>query len=255
MADESTVAPDETLKPNCFQVIKPEQVTEYVTAVRDDFGIEVETVSITLTYPGDDVFDRQEIQHKLFTKCHSDWDAMLALMQERGFDPQEMSTNDFRQLAMTENIQLDGTLPGFSMVSGNDEIIFFAISDNNAIAMATKYAQKEGEVDKTFSSIDEAKTYLQTLGEKSLLHELGHIVYAKVKPENWDTLIDANEALKQKVIEVQRDKYQDESQIPVADEAFAELFPTVLSHGRIKSRIGEDAKLLSAIAELSLSKF
>lgn len=255
MERESKVPLDkiETEKSEVFDVIPEEKINGYKESLRENLGLDLSDVSIKIVHPGDDLYEHYEIQHKLFLKCNSDFDQMLERIKEYQYDPNNITIDQFKDIADREGIVLEGKFPGFAMTAGDDEIIFFGIKDENVIEMAEKYALKEGGREGGFSSIDEAKEYLGSKGEKYFFHEAGHIAYkrlAQTLQVEWKNFIEEYPDLVKKVIDIQEDKYNDESQIPVSEEAFADFFVDVASQGELISRLGENKEAVDKLKEL-----
>lgn len=218
-----------------FDVVTPDQVSTVLLRVSQDLGVNLAPSSVQIVRPGDPVFDLQEIQYKLLMQSNGDYDTMIKTITSYGFDPQNTNLEEFRQIAAQEDIQVTGELPGFAMTSGDDELLFFAVKRSNAVSMATTYAQKEGlTVD--FKTENQAIAFLKSLAEKALLHEIGHLIYHRIDHSEWDKYVDSQPALKQKVIELQIDKYGGQDSIPIAEEAFADHVVPILSGGKIPSR-------------------
>lgn len=239
-----------------FDVISKEEIDEYKKRLLEEYKIDLSDIAINIAHPGDRIFDHYEIQQKLFLKCNSDFDRMKALIKEYNYNPDSITIDQFKDIADKEGIALEGKLPGFAMTAGKDEIIFFGIKEENIMEMAEKYASKENEQKRNFSNTEEAKNYLANLGEKYFLHEASHIVYKKMEvslQKEWETFIEKHPDIKKKVIKVQEDKYNDEQQIPFAEEAFADFSIDVLSNRRIISRLGENVEAIKKL-EILLNK-
>lgn len=155
-------------------------------------------------------------------------------------------------VANKENVKLEGELPGFTMVlEGGNKISFFSVREEKAKEMAERYAEKEGDTDLEFNNIQEAVDYLRKLGKKALFHELGHIIYDDIDSEEWDDFIDRHPELKQKVMQIQKDKHGELiSEALIKDEAFADFMVEFLSDGKIISRIGENEEAISTIKRM-----
>lgn len=223
-----------------YELVTQEQIDSNVVRLQSEFGINLEGVTIHSAKPGDDLFDQCEIQHKLLQKCDSDFEKLLAKIKDHGHNPGEVSIDDLRDIAQREEIILEGNLPGFAMVAGDDEIIFFAVKGSNAIEMATNYAAKEGESRLAFGNIEDAVEYLRGLANVAFFHEVGHIIYSRGTFNEWDEYVNTNPEIRQQVIRLQGDKYGDIDQIPIAEEAFADFAVEVLSGGQIISRLGNN---------------
>lgn len=240
-------------KSGVFDAISREKINEYKEKLWESYKTDLFDIDINIAHPGDDLFNHYEIQQKLFLKCNSDFGKMINLIREYNYNPDNITIDQFKDIANQESIVLEGKYPGFAMTAGDDEIIFFGIKEENIIEMAEKYALKENERKGNFSDIEEAKNYLENLGEKYFLHETGHIVYKKMRSslqKEWETFIEKYPDLKKKVVKVQEDKYNDEKQIPIADEAFADFFIDVSSNGRFISRLGENIECVDKLRAL-----
>jgi len=230
-----------------YELITQEQIDTNVARLQSEFGINLDGVTIHSTKPGDDLFDQYEIQHKLLQKCDSDFQKLLAKIKEYGYNPDEVSIDDLRDIATREEIILEGSLPGFAMTAGDDEIIFFAVKGLNAVEMAKNYAEKEGEPQLAFGNTEEAVGYLRGLANSAFFHEVGHIVYSRRDFSDWNTYIATKPEIRQQVVRLQEDKYGDIDQIPIAEEAFADFAVEVLSNGQIASRLGKNEEASSKL--------
>lgn len=230
-----------------YELITQGQIDTNVSRLQSEFGINLEGVSIHSAKPGDDLFDQYEIQHKLLQKYDSDFPKLLAKIKEHGHDPDKITIENLRDIASKEGITLEGNLPGFAMVAGNDEIVFFAVKGSNAIEMAKNYATKEGNPQLTFSNTEEAVGYLKELATAAFYHEIGHIVYSRGKFEDWNKYIATKPEIRQQVVRLQEDKFGDVNQIPIAEEAFADFAVEVLSNGQITSRLGKDEEATNKV--------
>lgn len=235
MPDEIAETPAKERSPNSeyFHVVDQETVDQTLKKV-DELGIDLRPNPVSLVEPGDYLFDFNETQYKL-TRKYGDHEKVVEILTEHGLVEEKPNRQKFEQVADDEQINLNGELPGFAMTTGT-EIIFFAIKRENAIDMANRYAQKEGN-NEQFLSQEDAENYLKTLGEKALYHELGHLIYGQVDHSEWDEYVEESPEIKQRVIEIQRDKYETENQIPVTEEAYAEKLTEILSKGKFKSRV------------------
>jgi len=234
-------------KSTIYELITQEQIDNNITRMQLEFGINLEGVTIHSAKPGDELFDQYEIQHKLLQKCDSDFEKLLAKIKEHGYNPDEVSIDELRDVATREEIILEGSLPGFAMVAGDDEIIFFAVKGSSAIEMANKYAAKGGEPQLAFGNTEEAVGYLRGLANAAFFHEVGHIVYSQGEFDDWDTYIATKPEIRQQVIRLQEDKYGDVDQIPIEEEAFADFAVEVLSNGQTTSRLGENKEAISKV--------
>lgn len=235
------------VKSAIYELITKDQIDANIARVQSQFSVDFKSVSIHTTKPGDPLFDKHEIQQKLLPKCDSDFEKMLAKVRSYGYNPGDISVNALRDIANKEGIVLEGNLPGFAMTAGDDEIIFFAVKGSNAIEMARNYAAKEGEPHLAFGTIEEAVEYLKKLANEAFYHEVAHIIYTRGKFDDWNEYITAKPEIKQHVIRLQQDKYEDVEQIPIAEEAFADFAVEVLSDGREMSRLGKNEEATNKI--------
>jgi len=248
------VKTSEASRPKTFDVITQEQVTTYKRRLDDDYNIDLSDVKVAIVQPGDALFDKEEIKFKYFQRGEDpSLKEVGTLLGQFENNPDSVDINHLRSVAESQGILLEGRLPGFANVATDNQINFFAIQEQDAIAMAQKYATKEGESGKTFATIDEAKQYLQGLGEKVFLHEAGHIVHGRVDPDKltpWNGFVSQDQQLTNQIISVQLDKYIDEGDIPIAEEAFADYFVDVVSGGRIRSRLGDNPSATERVRNL-----
>lgn len=235
-----------------FDVITYEQVQRYKDELNSKHGMDVSDVSVDIVRPGDGIFDREEIKFKYLQ--HSDKPAYEELGQLLGnSDNGGVPVDQLKAASEKAGIVLDGKLPGFALITEDNRIVFLAVQEEDAIPMAQKYSEKEGDKHKNFATIEEAKAFLQGLGEKVFLHELGHFVYSHIAEKqisNWSSFVDSNPDLQSRVRELQRDKYETESDIPVAEEAFADYFIDAFGGGRIKSRLIDDPQAVERVRKM-----
>lgn len=240
-------------EPECFDVITEEEIDECKRSLNEEFGIDLSGVSINIAHPGDKLYDHYEIQQALFLKCSSDFNKMIDLIKGYNYDPDNITIDQFKDVADKEGIALEGKLPGFAMSAGDDEIIFFGIKEESIKEMAEKYALKEGDQKTMFSDIEEAKNYLKSMGKKYFMHETGHIVYKRLVQslqKEWDNFVEKCPDLKKKIIELQKDKYNDDERIPISEEAFADYFVDITSNDKIVSRLGENKEAVDKLKEM-----
>lgn len=221
-----------------FEVLTAEEAER----ILGELDLTPEGVNLKMVQPGDDFFDQFEAQQNLlYGRCGSDWEKYLELLEEHGLDPSNVQIDELRRVAEEEGVGLRGELPGFCLTAGGEEIIFFAIREDKVLEMAQKYARKEGFAGE-MTTPEEGKKFLREVAEKYLLHEVGHVFYRFADQDKWREYIASRPDLQARVIEVQRDKYADEAQIPVAAEAFADFFIDYATEGRLVSRLGHDEK-------------
>lgn len=230
-----------------YEGITQETIDEKMKDIQEKFNLDLSDVKVSSTKPGEDLFDQYEIQYKWLQKVDFDFEKYLESIRKHGYDTEDIPTNNLKDIAREEGIILEGKIPGFATTAGKDEIIFFAIKDCDVLEMARKYAAKEGESQSDFSDREEAVEYLKGLNEKAFFHEIAHIIYSREDFKEWDDFINTNETIKEKVIELQSDKYGDAEQIPISEEAFADFAIEILSEGKIISRLGTNQEATSII--------
>ena len=239
----------ESAKSVIYELITREQIDEILTRIRDDFDVDLNGLQVNRTKPGDDLFDQKEIQHKLGMKYGS-FEKVEEIIKSHGYDPENLPIDNLKDVAIKESIILQGKLPGFILTSGNDEIVCFSVKDENAIELATKYAEKEGESEKSFKTTAEAVDYLKHLAPKAFYHEIAHIIYSQGNFSDWDAYIEGKPEIQNRVIELQRDKYIKDEDIPVAEEAFGDFAVDVLSNGKFVCRLGKNDEATGKIRSL-----
>jgi hypothetical protein len=237
-----------------YELITQGQIDTILAKLQSEFDIDLERVTIHSTKPGDPLFDQYEIQHKLLQKYGSNFEALLTTIQRYGYNPSEITVEELRNVASNEGIILDGSLPGFAMTAGDDEIIFFAVKGSNAIEMAKKYAAKEGESLPPFTDTECAIIYLRWHAERAFFHEVAHIIYSRGEFPEWESYIRTRPEITKKVIELQSDKYSDVSSIPIAEEAFAEFAVAVLSDDLCTGRLGENREATEKVRKIIKTK-
>lgn len=243
---------------NFFEPIDQVKIKELKQNLATESGVDLSEVEVNITKPGEFLFDLYEAQTKLYNKV-GDWNKCVKLLRAHGytFDPiPENADKIMRQVALENGVELNGRMPGFIYNIGGHHIIYFAIHKDEILSMAQKYTGKEHD-EITFTGIEQAKQYLSELAEKYFYHEVGHSVYLFLLPEQiqdmWDDYINNNSTLKQKVIDVQKDKHPNPESIPVGNEAFADIFAEIITRGRIKNRLGEHTEA-TQIAKMILQK-
>ncbi len=236
-----------------FSVITPEQIADWTKRLREDHAIDLSEIPITSVQPGDDTFDF----HELIDKLRGRFPDEIIEQKVEGLGYREVSLDALRAVAEHEHVKLDGRLRGFTLTTDGKEIIFFAIRDDEAIAKAEQYAEKRGDAGKTFKDAEGAKEYLRGLGEWAFHHEVGHVVYARLRQANralwqtWNTYVAGEKDLQEAVLRVQHDKWAHGAPPGhIQDEAFAEMFPEVISRGRLKSRLGNHDEAVRRLGEI-----
>ena len=95
------------------------------------------------------------------------------------------------------------------------------------------------------SLTEEAKEYISALAEKYFYHELGHSVYRKICTtigrQQWSRAVGMNSDLINEIYDLQREKYPGSDAAALGpvlfDEAFAEIFSTVATSGKVNGRV------------------
>lgn len=241
-----------------IDVITQEQVDSYKTMLSEQYGIDLSNVSVDIAHPGDEVFDAEEIKFRYFQQPDDpSLGPLRELLEQREVNPQSVPIDRLRAAAEARGIVLEGRMPGFAAVSGDNRIVFFAVSQEDAIPMAQRYAEKEGEAGRTFATTEEASNFLRSLGEKAFLHEVGHVVYGRTgeaSVADWTGFVETNQGLKDRVIAIQEDKYENVTEIPVAEEAFADYFVDVVGEGRVNSRLDPDPEAIRRVSQILIPK-
>lgn len=240
-----------------FRVITKDKVELILNKISQKIGSQVAAnIPVEIVGPGDLLFDFQEAQTKLYKKAGG-WEQYLELLKKEGFSLplkfDRQTTNKLRELAERIEVELDGSFEGFAYNLGGMKIMFTDIKESKLLDMANKYAKKE-HIDVEFSDTDDAKKFLNMLAEKYLPHEVGHTLYLHIiSPElrtKWDTFVMNQPKLIEKVIEIQRDKHPDVNSIPVANEAFADIFAQVVTGDEIPNRLGDQYELLNLMKSI-----
>lgn len=221
-----------------FEPISQEKLEELKKELSDNTDCDFSLLPIVVTRPGESLFDHQEAKLKLYMKAGS-VQAFNELLEKYNISRPNAET--FREIAKKEGIILDDTFPGFAYSLGGEVIFYPAIREDKVLEMARKYSHKEGE-EINFNTTEEAKSYLESLAEKYFYHEIGHTVYQLIlndaEREIWEKIVLSNKELSQRVIEIQIDKHPNPESIPVANEAFADMFSEVVTKGKEKNRLG-----------------
>ena len=208
--------------------------------------LDLSWVPIRIVGPGDNLFDETEIFFKLLAQYGGDRKLLVeSFVRRHGLTKRDLCngyipTDFYREVAQKEGITLDGNLSGFCFTDARDKTTIYFCAIKDVIAMAKKYAEKEGERERVFAGEEDAQQHLRWLCEQYVLHELGHVLYARVgtwRKKLWSAYLALCPAVQEKIRQVQSDKFLPESEIP--NEAFAEYCEELLSRGREKSRIGK----------------
>lgn len=236
-----------------FDVITQEQIDAYKNMLSERYGIDLSDVSINVVRPGDELFDKEEIKFNYFQHASDPaFSELGSLLEQYEENPQNVSVDRLRDVARNRGIAVEGKMPGFAAMSG-DKMVFFAVQEKDAISMAQRYAEKEGDASKTFKTPQEAIDYLKGLGEKAFLHEVGHIVYdrkGEAGVTGWNSFVEGDQPLIDRVSVIQQDKYEHVSDIPIAEEAFADYFVNVVGDGRVVSRLGNNLEAQDLVSQM-----
>ena len=232
----------EAPQPKTFDVITEQQIEEYKIKLKNEHDLDLSDVNVHIVKPGDELFDKQELIVKFMPHLDDPkYSELREMLESYDREPGNITVKSVLSKAAEMGIILDGKLPGFAITYGHDNIFFFAIHEDNAQEMARNYARKERE-ERDFETVDEAKDYLKELGKTAFLHEAGHIKFGRNKEDlfpKWREIIAKHPDLRDRVIEIQRDKYEDESEIPVEEEAFADWFVCMVDP-KLKTRLMRD---------------
>lgn len=239
-----------------FRPITLEKVNLLLEEISENTGINFTEFPVDIVGPGDLLFDFQEVQTKLYKKIGG-WNEYLGLLRQNGFSIPPLfdrqTVEQLRQLGLKEGVELDGCFDGFIYNLGGMKIMYTDIPEDRVIEVAKKYSQKEHEEIK-FETVDQSKEYIKTLAEKYLSHEIGHAVYmhmlSTVLRQEWDDFVDKNEDLKQRVIEVQKDKHPNIGSIPIANEAFADIFSSIVVSSLLLNRLGKQEQAVALLKDI-----
>lgn len=105
----------ETKKSEVFNVISKEKIDECKKKLLEEHKIDLSDIVIKRARPGDNLFNRHEIIHKLFMKCNSDWSSVDDLIREYNYNPGNIKIDQLKDIANRESIVLEGKLPGLAM--------------------------------------------------------------------------------------------------------------------------------------------
>lgn len=239
-----------------FRSITPEKVKSLLKEISENMGVDFTEFPVDIVGPGDLLFDFQEVQTKLYKKTGG-WNEYMEFLKQNGFSiPLKFdreTVDNLKMVALKEGVELDGYFDGFVYNLGGIKVMYTDIPKNKVIETAQKYAKKEHEEIK-FETIEQAEEYIKLLAEKYLPHEIGHTVYLRMLPvslrKQWDDFVDENEDLKQKVVEIQIDKHPTVDSIPVANEAFADVFASIVTHRLVTNRLGEQKQSVALLRRM-----
>lgn len=160
------------------EVITEVEITDLQKEVERNIGPKLANVTVDILRPGDEQFDRIEIQHKLLVeKCGGDWDTFV---EKYGFINQ-VPVEELKPAVAQEGVLLDGKLPGFVMVTeGSGRITFLMPPEEHASYLAEYYATQRQE-NLHFNTPQEATEYLRSLAREAYFHETGHNLLPKFK--------------------------------------------------------------------------
>jgi len=222
-------------------------------------GVDFSTIPTTVSRPGEFYFDLYEAQTKLYKKMG--WRNLADELKSQGYDFQNIpkdADQKMRNLAEKNDVILDGTMDGFVYNIGGHHIIYMGIKPEQVVPMAKKYARKEGLNESIIDTNEKAREYLSELSEKYFYHELGHTIYLYLltpqEQADWDKTILEQPELAKKVEEAQRDKHPDINSIPIGNEAFADIFSSVVTNGKIKNRLGKQSRSSKHLAQILRQK-
>jgi hypothetical protein len=206
-----------------FDPIDQKRLEELKLTLAENTGIDFSELPVYVSNPGEFLFDLYEAQIKLYQKI-GDWKACAKLLYAAGyrFNPIPADADlQMRAIAQRHGVVLDGRMPGFIYNIGGKAVVYMGIKESEVRGMAEKYALKEGEADRKFVSLEEAKEYIRSLAEKYFYHEVGHTIYVRILNPKvikiWETQVLSNQQLVDWVIEAQKDKHPNIENIPVAN--------------------------------------
>lgn len=241
-----------------FEPISETHLEDLKMDLQKRLGIEeLSDLPTKVVNPGDYLFDFQEAQNKLYMHAKS-FDAYKAILAKYGLEfPLRLNEADsvqaLREVAQKEDVELDGTFPGFAYNIAGKFIMYPAIKNEEILNMANKYSGKEG-MNRSFDNEIEARAFLKELAEKYFYHEVGHFVYMHLLSQDslneWDIEILANEDIVQKVLEVQKDKHPNPESIPICNEAFADFFGEYSNPGNYDNRLGNWPEFKTLVAKI-----
>lgn len=235
---------------NCFELITQDEINSKIKEVEKTFNFDLSNLSVNVVGPKDDLFCKHEILYKLSRK--GDLEEIIIKYFPDPYDLENLNMDDLKYIAEKEEILLNGELPGFAMTHGKDDIIFFNVKDKKIIEMANNYAKKEQE-DLSFKNEEEAFIYLKKLANKALLHEIGHIIYSRNNNlfKKWKEYLESDcdnaKEIKNRVKQVQSDKYSDIEKISIEEEAFADFLIEILSNKKLSNRLWKNDEAINII--------
>ena len=225
------------------ELISQEKVRRILESITENVGVDFTEIQVETQSPGGLEFDFLD----LFTPVRSALNdenrrpEVKELLDLYSRNPKH-ALSRLHELAGELHITAKEELPGFIYTIMNKKIIYPTFSNERAIGIASTYAKKEGS-NLNFTNEASAIQYLETLAEKYLYHELGHIIFAKIPADmkkEWGYYVSSNEGLLQRVREVQLGNVNDS--MPLAtqvNEAFADVFVPIASNMKFNNRLGE----------------
>ena len=244
-----------------FEPIDQNRLEELAEEFSQECGIDLTQFSIKVSKPGEASFDTLEIltkmQEKYGPKKVADRLRGYGVDLSKRFDHTDENAKKMMEIGRQEGLEIDGVLKGL-VYNTNGNITYTAIREDQAENLAAIYSKKEGE-EKKFVDMEEAKNYLRNLAEKYLYHELGHSVFRKIITEPadrqaWFEAVGSSPELAKELFELQKDKYPN-SQLPdimpiIIDEAFAEIFSSAATKGKITSRVSSYPEIEETLKNL-----
>ena len=225
-----------------MEPITDRRILELRKEIEDNLLINLDWLPIIVSHPGEFEFDLYEAQTKLYNHIGS-WPECVHLLRSHGYDFNNVrpgSEKIMRQVALENGVILDDRYSGFAWNIGGRKIIYMAIREDDVVSMANRYAVKEQDTI-VFTNKKDALEYIRNLAEKYFFHEIGHtfhlVIMSDEERQKWRALISSNTTLIDAVNRVQADKHPQGS-IPVAAEAFADIFSKVASNGKYDNRLG-----------------
>lgn len=92
---------EQEVKSTNYELITQDEINTNIEKIPPEFNINLGDVIINKTKPGDNLFEKHEIEHKLFLKCDSNFEKMLDKIRSHGYDPKKLF-----QLKLYEILQI-----------------------------------------------------------------------------------------------------------------------------------------------------
>jgi|GEM_PF-4564583 len=233
-----------------FLQITEERLEELKKELSASTGVDFTALSTRIVSPGDPMFDTLELYGKLFSKNVNQPEILEAVRKNVGkyrvFEKDGIDA--MREMAKNMGIEADGALEGLVYTVVKKIIVYPTVLRKNMISMARTYAAKEG-ISGEIKNEKEAEELLRQLAEKYFFHEAGHIVYFTFPKEftsRWEIIANNNPKLISRVLEVQENninseigKHSSHRPVLVGREAFADIFSEIVTHGKMKNRLGD----------------